>query len=400
MTPASAGPATRWDVVWLAIGGGLIAAFQMGKVPPALPVLRDSFALSMVDGGWLASLLNLTAASLGIVFGLAADRIGPRRTIVLALFAMAAGGAAGSLGGNTTWLFAGRLVESLGFVALIVAAPALIAQATRPADRNLAVGFWSSYLPAGFSIMLLAAPPLLGAVGWHGLWLVNAVLALGYGLIFLWATAPRRYPAGVARAAPREFAAVLRVLRLPAPWLLGLSFTLYSLQWFAIMAWLPTLLIERQGMAWETAAVLTALVVMVNILGNLAGTWALRQGIPGWKLIAFSALASLAGGLVIYASAAPDMVKIAATILYSILVGVTPVAALTGAVRHAPGDVAAASGIVMQAAQCGSLFGPPVLALLVGDGGAWADATILFVVASALGLVLALALRRLEPVRA
>ncbi len=402
MSPPEPAAKTRWDIVWLAIGAGLIAAFQFGKVPPALPALRDALELTMVSGGWLASLLNLVAACLAIAFGFAADRIGPRRAIAAALFAMGLGGALGAIAEGAGVLFLARLIESLGFVSLVVAAPAQIVRATLPAERNLAVGLWSTYMPAGFSFMLLVAPVLLGAVGWRGLWLANAALALGYGALFWALTTPARWPAGALAAPAREAAAILRVLRLPGPWLLGLSFALYSLQWFAIMAWLPTMLIERQGHGAEFAALLTALVVMANILGNLGGTWLLRRGVASWRLIAFSALASLAAGIVIFASPLPDGVKILAAILYSMLAGMTPAAALTGAVRHAPsaGDVAASNGIVMQAAQCGSLLGPPILALLVGDAGAWSRASGLFLVASGFALLLALALRRLENVRA
>ena len=50
----------------------------------------------------------------------------------------------------------------------------------------------------------------------------------------------------------------------------------------------------------------------------------------------------------------------------------------------------------MQAAQCGSLLGPPILAWLVGEAGDWQRASSLFIVASAMSIVLALAIRRLE----
>ena len=185
MTAPPAPPETRWDIVALALGVGLIAAFQFGKVPPALPVLRAELGVSMVTGGWLASLLNLVAAGLGIAFGLAADRIGPRWTLLAALGAMAAGGALGGIAQGIAPLLAARLLESLGFVAVVVAAPAQIVRATRADDRNLAIGLWSAYLPAGVSLMLLAAPLVLAAVGWRGLWLANALLAAAYAALFV-----------------------------------------------------------------------------------------------------------------------------------------------------------------------------------------------------------------------
>ncbi len=398
MTAPPAPPETRWDIVALALGVGLIAAFQFGKVPPALPVLRAELGVSMVTGGWLASLLNLVAAGLGIAFGLAADRIGPRWTLLAALGAMAAGGALGGIAQGIAPLLAARLLESLGFVAVVVAAPAQIVRATRADDRNLAIGLWSAYLPAGVSLMLLAAPLVLAAVGWRGLWLANALLAAVYAALFVALTTRARWPAGAVRGPRRDRAAILAVLRVPGPWLLGFCFALYTLQWFAIMAWLPTLLIERLGHGAEFAAFVTAMVVMINVGGNLGGAWLLRRGVPGWRLIALAAITAAIAGSVIYSDAVDDAWKILAAFLYSLINGVTPAAALTGAVRHAPsaGDVSASNGVVMQAAQCGSLLGPPILAWLVGEAGDWQRASSLFIVASAMSIVLALAIRRLE----
>ena len=43
MSQDSASPAvTRWDIVLMALGAGILAGFLVGNVPPSLPVLRES----------------------------------------------------------------------------------------------------------------------------------------------------------------------------------------------------------------------------------------------------------------------------------------------------------------------------------------------------------------------
>ncbi|HCY14020.1 MAG TPA: MFS transporter, partial [Gammaproteobacteria bacterium] len=46
---------TRWPVVALAIASGMIAAAAMGKVPPAVGLLRQEYSLSLVYAGWIVS---------------------------------------------------------------------------------------------------------------------------------------------------------------------------------------------------------------------------------------------------------------------------------------------------------------------------------------------------------
>jgi len=51
---------------------GVAAALHVGKLPPALPVLRDVFALTLVEAGFLLSLVQFAGMTLGLVVGLAA----------------------------------------------------------------------------------------------------------------------------------------------------------------------------------------------------------------------------------------------------------------------------------------------------------------------------------------
>ena len=45
---------------------GVVAAMHVGKLPTALPVLRDTFGLSLVESGFLLSLVQAAAMTLEI----------------------------------------------------------------------------------------------------------------------------------------------------------------------------------------------------------------------------------------------------------------------------------------------------------------------------------------------
>ena len=46
---------TQWPIMWIAFGGGIVAATHLGKLPPALPEIRLALDAGLVMGGWIAS---------------------------------------------------------------------------------------------------------------------------------------------------------------------------------------------------------------------------------------------------------------------------------------------------------------------------------------------------------
>ena len=271
---------TRWDIVALALAAGYVVGFQVGKVPPALPLLEAELGLPRVIAGLIASSFYGVGAVFGVVSGVTTDRLGARRTVLAGAAVMALASLAGGLAGSGTLLLATRIVEGFGFATLTVAAPKLIAAATRTEVRRLALGAWGTYMPVGMSLSLVIATAVLGTIGWRGLWFLNAGLILLYALAFAWWTAPRRWhpladvgpaPDGAGRPTTRpprgpwKFGAGARAtLSRPGPWLFGSCFVLFSIQWLALMTWLPTFLIETQGRSLAGAALFTALIVAVT----------------------------------------------------------------------------------------------------------------------------------------
>ncbi len=127
---------TRWDIVGLALAAGYIVGLQVGKVPPALPILQDELGMTRVAAGLVASSFYGIGAVLGVPGGLLADRLGPMRLVIAGGLVMAIAGLAGGFAANGALLLATRLVEGFGFLALTVASPKLIG-ASRKAQGPL-----------------------------------------------------------------------------------------------------------------------------------------------------------------------------------------------------------------------------------------------------------------------
>ena len=184
---------TRWDIVALALAAGYIVGFQVGKVPPTLPMLQAELGLPRVIAGLIASSFYGIGAVFGVAGGLLIDRLGARRMVLTGGAAMALASLAGGLAWSGMLLLATRIFEGFGFVALTVAAPKLIAAATRTEVRRFALGAWGTYMPVGMALSLVIATAVLDSIGWRGLWFLNAGLILLYLLAFGWQTAPRRW---------------------------------------------------------------------------------------------------------------------------------------------------------------------------------------------------------------
>ena len=381
-----------------AYGLGVIAATFIGKLPPALPPLREAFGLSLVAAGWLSSAFNVLAIVGAIACGLVADRLGAARACAVGLLLLASGTVAGALASDASILFASRFVEGAGFIFTVVAAPALISQTTAPAQRRLSLGLWASYMPAGTTLMLLAAPVVMARSDWRMLWWLELVAVLLGGMA-LWRFRKVYSARTAAHRRWREIAAPMQRL---GPWILGLAFGCYTFQFYAIMMWLPTYLIETRQLSAASAALATAAMVAINIPGNLFGAWLAHRGLPRGTQMVLGAAAMAVGSLIAFGAALPDGVRFAGCLFFSFFGGLVPSTVLSGSQTHAraPTEVATLQGVIVQVANLGQFLGPPLVAISVGAGASggnhWQGVLALMLAAAALGVSLGWWTHRLE----
>ncbi len=390
--PAPRVAATRWLVVSVMIASGVAAALHVGKVPPAIPELRDELGLGLVAAGWVASIFSLIGATLGIASGLAADRLGARRVLAAGLGFLVAGSTAGAVVDSGAALLATRVLSGLGLVTVAVAAPGIIVAVAPPRDHGLALGAWSIYMPAGMVIAMLSAPLVLPGLGWRALWLLHAGLTAVVLAVVLVVTRGVSGP----RGAPRRVGA--EALRLPGPWLLAAAFGCYTIQFFAVATWMPTFLVESYGASRAAAALAGAFVVGANIVGCLAGAWLLHREVARWKLLAaaYLVMAPCAAGA--FSAALPPVPIVALAAVASAVGGLLPAAILAGTAVHAPSrdHVATVNGFVVQGSHVGVVVGPPVFAMFVAAFGGWEQGWMLMAALGIAGLGVTAAIRAVE----
>jgi len=106
----------------------------------ALPVLRDSFAMSADVVAWTSSAFTLPYMILMPVYGRLSDGVGRRRLILAGIAIFSAGSAMAFFATNLTWLMIGRAVQGLGIAGIMPLGMAFIATIFREGERANALG--------------------------------------------------------------------------------------------------------------------------------------------------------------------------------------------------------------------------------------------------------------------
>jgi len=358
---------TNWRGIWAVFCGGLVAGAYMTKVPPALPQLRGELELSLVEATFIVTTFNVLGMLAGMAAGMLGDRYGRRRLALGGLALLAGGGAMGALAQGFAPLLASRFIEGVGFILFAVPAPALMSALSADArERAKALSLWSAYMPTGGTLALLAAPLFIAAATWRVLWLALAAAAVLAAIVLA-----RTVPAG---AAPRV--ASLRLVResLARPGNIAMAFLFasYVAQWTSIMVWLPTFLGEH-GASTATAATATALMVLVNAPGNLAGGWLLARGVPRGTLVIAASMIGALCEIGMLAPLLPGALRYALVLAFSACAGVIPASIFAGLPVHAPSSqhIATGNGMVLQFSNLGQFFGPLAIAWIASRYGGW-----------------------------
>lgn len=200
--------------------GVFMAALDTAVIAPALPALREAFAISHREAALLMVVFIL--CSLCSTAGLAnlGDRHGRRVVFLGSVACFAAGSLLIALSDSFALVLAGRAVQGLGAGGILPTASALIGDAVAPRERGRALGLIGATYGLAFVLGPALATLLLLAAGWHWIFLANlplAALVLALGARCL----PRHTPG--AALPPLDLAGLGVTLLLLACLVLGIT---------------------------------------------------------------------------------------------------------------------------------------------------------------------------------
>lgn len=387
---------------------GVFAAAQLGKLAALSPPIARELQLGLAAMAALTSLLEVCGATLGGVAGRWLPRVGLRSSLSVAVLALAIGAAASAFAQDLVTLALARLVESLGYLAIVVAAPVLIARAAEGRRQAAAMALWSTFVPVGMAVGAWAYAWTAGAVGWR---LAQALSVAGGLLLWVSLRAMAAGDAATRRAASTTSPTAPVAPAAPAPppspgatgallWALVAAFGAYAVAEVGLLALLPSLLTQG-GMPLATAGGWTAAAALANVPASAIGAWLLKRRGALSPAIAVAMAVSLGLSGLLFLAALRDGGQASTQALLAIAVnaasGVFPslVFALLPLAARAPERLALASGRLTQFGASGALLGPPLMGAVVEHWG-WSTAGGLALALSALAIPLALfAWRRL-----
>src|SRR5690349_8716328 len=151
-----------------------LASLDVTIVNVALPAIRQDLSASVGGLQWAVDGYTVIVASLLMLSGSTADRLGRRRTFQVGLAVFTLGSLLCSLAGSTVALVGFRALQAVGGSMLNPVAMSIIVNTfVDPKERARAIGLWGAVFGAA-----MAAGPVLGgalvqAVGWRSIFWVN-----------------------------------------------------------------------------------------------------------------------------------------------------------------------------------------------------------------------------------
>ena len=391
----------RWAIlggVWLLyFCFGLTTASMAPLVLPITTALGISHGvMGVVLGAW--PLVYIAAAA---PCGALMDRLGPRRTLVLAMGVIALSAALRGLATGQLSLFLAVAVFGLGGPLVSIGAPKLVALWFAGNERGLAMGLYLSGPSLGtitaLSLSNAVLMPLVGG-NWRVIMFLYAAMALLAALAWFAISAhpasievERRIAAEPKRSQLHVFVALMRLPQVRLILLMSVGIFFFN---HGLNNWLPEIL-RTGGMGPAAAGYWASIPTAVGIVGALLIP---RLATPERRLAILAALFVSAGAasLLLHGSGLPLAVGlicqgVARSSMMAVAVLVLMETREVGA-RH----TGSASGLFFSAAEIGGVLGPVTIGLLYDASGGFAIALYLLTAICALLLLLLVRLRRVQ----
>ena len=382
---------------WVIVLAGVCAALHIGKLPPALPVLQTALNITLLQAGFLLSAVQIASMTLGLAVGLSADSLGLRRSMLTGLFLLSCASLAGGFATEPTRLLALRALEGLGFLLVVMPAPALIRRTVTVDQLSGRMGWWGTYMPIGNALALLIGPLVMAVLSWSVWWWGLSAGSMLAWLAVWWCVPDVAPPAPTSQQAasvnnawPKRLALTLRSA---GPWWVSLSFAVYASQWMAVIGFLPTVYAEM-GLTARLTGVLTACVALANVSGNVMSGRLLQRGWRPQRLLQIGFGCMALGAMGAYAQwqgvGLPMPLRFFSVVMFSAVGGLIPGTLFSMAVRLAPseGTVSTTVGYMQQWSAFGQFAGPPLVAWVAAAVGGWQWTWTVTVTLSLLGVVL------------
>ena len=360
----------RIAALLLLAGVFIMEGFDIAAMAIAVPRLEASLGLPPADFGWVFTALLIGLGAGGALIAPLGDRFGRRTLIVAGCLGTGLSTLATASASSVSEFLVWRLLTGLALGACLPNVSALSSELAPEKMRATIMAVVSAGIPLGLSAAGIAAPAIIGAVGWQGLFLVPGGFAVVLALV-LFAALEGGRPAGAepARAAGSRMPQ-LELFR--TPWLFPFAvfaamLAFNALNLYLLNSWLPTVL-PGAGLSLDAAAQVAGVANLAGLAIGVAASvlvdrW--RKGLTLMLMFALMAASFAAIGL-----SAPDPLRW--TLLLMVGVGGANAGGMVlpglAAYLFPARLLSSAVGMGVLVARLGAFAGPPLGGAMIAAG--------------------------------
>ncbi len=236
----------RLGILFICSMSLLIVGLDITIVNVALPSIGREFQAPLSGLQWTVDAYTLVLASLLMLSGSTADRLGRRRTFVIGVLTFAAASLLCSLAPNLTVLIVFRMVQAVGGSMMNPVAMSIITNTfTIPRERAQAIGVWAAVVGVSMALGPVVGGLLVSSAGWRSIFWINVPVGLAVVVLAL-------------RYIPESKAPVPRKVDVPGQLLV-----------IAFLASLTFGIIEAPDRGWSSALIIGAFVLAAASLAAL-----------------------------------------------------------------------------------------------------------------------------------
>ncbi|WNI32022.1 MFS transporter [Streptomyces sp. ITFR-6] len=164
----------------------LIVSLDSTVLNVALPSMRQDLHASVAGMQWTIDAYTLVLASLLMLAGSTADRIGRRQVFMAGLVLFTLGSALCSIAPSLETLIVFRMVQAVGGSMLNPVAMSIITNTfTEPRERARAIGVWGGVVGISMAAGPVVGGALVDSVGWRSIFWINLPVGIAALLLTL-----------------------------------------------------------------------------------------------------------------------------------------------------------------------------------------------------------------------
>lgn len=352
-------------LLWAAGGAWLFDAMDVGLLSFVIAALAKEWQLNSSQMGLIGSISSVGMAIGAVVFGILADKIGRKNSLLCSLLLFSIGNGISAFSTSLSLFLVLRLLVGAGLGGELPVASTLISENTPAETRGRSVVLLESFWAAGWLVASLLAYFVIPTWGWRVVLLITSLPAV-YTLILRKHIKQEHEPQLINRK-------ILLGQRLATLWsetyrrrtiMLWLVWFLVVFSYYGMFLWLPSVMVLK-GFSLVHSFEYVLIMTLAQLPGYFVAAWLIekwgRKLVLGTFLIgtAVSALAfgtANSVGLLILAGALLSFFNLGA---WGALYAYTPEQYPT-AVRGSGSGLAAAVGRI------GGIVGPLMVGTLIG----------------------------------